>query len=44
MYQNDGPAAEQTIRIGLAHGSISAFGSDALTQPNLIDPTRPERA
>lgn len=38
------PASEQTIRIGLAHGSISAFGSDALTQPNLIDPSRPERA
>jgi DNA repair exonuclease SbcCD nuclease subunit len=35
---------EGTIRIGLAHGSISAFGSDAGTQPNLIDPTRPERA
>jgi DNA repair exonuclease SbcCD nuclease subunit len=35
---------EGTIRIGLAHGSISAFGSDARTQPNLIDPTRPEGA
>jgi hypothetical protein len=35
---------EGTIRIGLAHGSISAFGSDARNQPNLIDPARPERA
>ncbi len=35
---------EATIRIGLAHGSISAFGSDARSQPNLIDPARPERA
>jgi DNA repair exonuclease SbcCD nuclease subunit len=32
------------IRIGLAHGSISGFGSDARTQPNLIDPGRPEHA
>ena len=35
---------EGTIRIGLAHGSISGFGSDARTQPNLIDPGRPEQA
>jgi hypothetical protein len=35
---------EGALRIGLAHGSISAFGSDAGTQPNLIDPARPERA
>jgi DNA repair exonuclease SbcCD nuclease subunit len=33
-----------SFRIGLAHGSISAFGSDARDQPNLIDPARPERA
>lgn len=32
------------IRIGLAHGSITAFGSDGHSQPNLIDPARPERA
>jgi DNA repair exonuclease SbcCD nuclease subunit len=38
------PTPEGTIRIGLAHGSISAFGSDARDQPNLIDPARPERA
>jgi DNA repair exonuclease SbcCD nuclease subunit len=38
------PTPEGTARIGLAHGSISAFGSDARTQPNLIDPQRPERA
>ena len=33
-----------SIRIGLAHGSITAFGSDAHSQPNLIDPARPQRA
>jgi hypothetical protein len=38
------PTPEGTIRIGLAHGSISAFGSDACSQPNLIDPGRPEQA
>ena len=43
-WMDEAPASEGTLRIGLAHGSISAFGSDAQTQPNLIDPTRPERA
>ena len=43
-WMDQAPAPEGTTRIGLAHGSISAFGSDARTQPNLIDPTRPERA
>ena len=43
-WMDQAPAPEGTIRIGLAHGSISAFGSDARTQPNLIDPARPERA
>jgi Calcineurin-like phosphoesterase len=38
------PAPEGTLRIGLAHGSISAFGSDDRSQPNLIDPARPARA
>jgi DNA repair exonuclease SbcCD nuclease subunit len=43
-WMDQAPASEGTLRIGLAHGSISAFGSDAQAQPNLIDPTRPERA
>ena len=43
-WMDQAPTPEGTIRIGLAHGSISAFGSDARTQPNLIDPARPERA
>ena len=32
------------IRIGLAHGSLTNFGSDPGTTHNLIDFTRPERA
>jgi DNA repair exonuclease SbcCD nuclease subunit len=43
-WMDQAPGSEGALRIGLAHGSISAFGSDAQTQPNLIDPARPERA
>jgi len=43
-WMDRAPAAEGAIRIGLAHGSITAFGSDAHSQPNLIDPARHERA
>ncbi len=43
-WMDDAATPEGTVRIGLAHGSISAFGSDASTQPNLIDPARPEHA
>jgi Calcineurin-like phosphoesterase len=43
-WMDQAPTPEGTIRVGLAHGSISAFGSDARTQPNLIDPARPQRA
>jgi DNA repair exonuclease SbcCD nuclease subunit len=44
VWMDRAATPEATIRIGLAHGSISAFGSEARTQPNLIDPARPERA
>jgi DNA repair exonuclease SbcCD nuclease subunit len=43
-WMDQAATPEAAIRIGLAHGSISAFGSDAKRQPNLIDPARPERA
>jgi DNA repair exonuclease SbcCD nuclease subunit len=43
-WMDQAPTPAATVRIGLAHGSITAFGSDAGTQPNLIDPARPERA
>jgi len=43
-WMDQAPTPEGTLRIGLAHGSISAFGSDQRAQPNLIDPARPARA
>jgi DNA repair exonuclease SbcCD nuclease subunit len=43
-WMDQAPTPPGSVRIGLAHGSISAFGSDARDQPNLIDPARPERA
>jgi DNA repair exonuclease SbcCD nuclease subunit len=43
-WMDEAPSPGWTLRIGLAHGSISAFGSDADRQPNLIDPARPQRA
>jgi Calcineurin-like phosphoesterase len=43
-WMDQAPTPGWTLRIGLAHGSISAFGSNATTQPNLIDPARPKRA
>ena len=44
LWMDQVPTPAGVPRIGLAHGSISAFGSDADRQPNLIDPARPERA
>ena len=44
LWMDRAPTPIGTLRIGLAHGSISAFGSEARDQPNLIDPARPERA
>ncbi len=43
-WMDQAPTPAGALRIGLAHGSISAFGSEARDQPNLIDPARPERA
>ena len=43
-WMDEAPSPGWTLRIGLAHGSISAFGSGADRQPNLIDPARPQRA
>jgi len=38
------PTPAGSLRLGLGHGSITAFGSDAQRQPNLIDPGRPQHA
>jgi hypothetical protein len=43
-WMDQASTSEGMTRIGLAHGSISAFGSEAQTQPNLIDAARPQRA
>ncbi len=43
-WMDQAPTPAGALRIGLAHGSISAFGSDPRSQPNLIDPARPKRA
>jgi DNA repair exonuclease SbcCD nuclease subunit len=43
-WMDQAPTPGWTLRIGLAHGSIRAFGSDPGTQPNLIDPARPQHA
>lgn len=44
LWMDQAPTPADVLRIGLAHGSISAFGSDPGRQPNLIDPARAERA
>jgi DNA repair exonuclease SbcCD nuclease subunit len=43
-WMDQSPTPATALRIGLAHGSITAFGADAGFQPNLIDPARAERA
>ena len=44
LWMDQAPTPAGALRIGLAHGSISAFGSDPERQPNVIDPARAERA
>ena len=43
-YMNNVDLPEETIRVGLAHGSIAKFGTSAENVSNYIDPTRPETA
>ena len=43
-WMDDAATHEGTIRIGLAHGTISSFGTEAESTPNLIDPGRPRKA
>lgn len=43
-WMDDAATPEGAIRIGLAHGSIASFGTDADATPNRIDPARPDRA
>ena len=42
-WMSDAPPGD-TLRIGLAHGTVAGFGSDDTPTPNFIAPDRPEKA
>ena len=43
-WMDDAQTDDGLIRIGLAHGAVSGFGTDEEQRANPIDPQRPERA
>ncbi len=43
-YMDDVELPEGFVRVGLAHGTVTGFGSDDKDVPNYIAPDRPERA
>lgn len=43
-YMDEVALPENLIRIGLAHGTVTGFGSDDRNVPNLVAPDRPTRA
>ena len=43
-YMDEVVIPDGLIRVGLAHGTITGFGSDDLDVPNYIAPTRPDKA
>lgn len=43
-YMDEAQTPEGSIRIGLAHGTVSGFGSDDRDVPNYISPDRPKSA
>lgn len=43
-YMDDVGLPDGLVRIGLAHGTVTGFGSDDKDVPNYIVPDRPERA
>ena len=43
-YMDDLSLADDVIRIGVAHGTISGFGSEGKEVLNFIDPDRPNKA
>ena len=43
-YMDEVDLPEGLVRIGLAHGTITGFGSDDKDVPNFIDPSRPKSA
>lgn len=44
IYMDDATVPDGLIRVGLAHGTITGFGSDDRNVPNYIDPHRPDKA
>jgi len=43
-YMNDTALPDNLFRIGIAHGTVTGFGSDDRDVPNFIAPDRPARA
>lgn len=43
-YMDDATVPDGLIRVGLAHGTITGFGSDDRDVPNYIAPDRPDKA
>lgn len=43
-WMDEAPTPEGVMRIGLAHGTVASFGSDAGSTPNRIAPERPALA
>ncbi|WP_367197734.1 exonuclease SbcCD subunit D [Amorphus sp. 3PC139-8] len=43
-YMDDADLSDELVRVGLAHGTITGFGSDDKDVPNYIAPDRPARA
>jgi DNA repair exonuclease SbcCD nuclease subunit len=43
-YMDDVVLPEKLVRVGLAHGTVTGFGSDDRDVPNLIAPDRPAKA
>ena len=43
-YMDDAHTPHDYVRVGLAHGSVQTFGSDAEYAVNYIDPDRPKKA
>ena len=43
-YMDDADLPDRTVRLGLAHGTVTGFGSDDKDIPNYISPERPKTA
>jgi DNA repair exonuclease SbcCD nuclease subunit len=43
-YMDEVELPDSVVRVGLAHGTVTGFGSDDKEVPNYIDPERPKKA